>query len=313
MATRKKTESLIMCQGHGSEYLKCSGMQLESNFCKSNSPFNSGRVIYCKDCLNKIYEYYLSQSNSNMQTALFYTLQKVDVPFITELFVRLQEEIKKRNKSGQRLQSVVSIYIGYVNINKAKEKIWTDFSATDVDLSDIDSRIEGREIKKKELEEFTLDWGVQSEEDYVFLEYRFDVYTKDSNLTPTQETLYRQLCLVELAKRRKEIKGDSTKEEQDMMIKLMDKLKISNFEEKKDKTEFDLLMERQIWEVENTEPCEEIDIEMYKDICNINSQWGNEIKRAVQNLIAGTKEYPTIEKIKELKQKMTDSFKKNKE
>lgn len=242
MATRKKTESLIMCQGHGSEYLKCSGMQLESNFCKSNSPFNSGRVIYCKDCLNKIYEYYLSQSNSNMQTALFYTLQKVDVPFITELFVRLQEEIKKRNKSGQRLQSVVSTYIGYVNINKAKEKIWTDFSASDVDLSDIDSRLEGREVKKKELEELELKFGKQDNvEDLYFLIDLFNRYTKGVEfINPQHEDLFVDLCQDRLDMRKikeKRYAGEETYETLDKRVtRKMQMLKLDEFESNKPKT-----------------------------------------------------------------------------
>ena len=117
-----------------------------------------------------------------------------------------------------------------------------------------------------------------------------------AKLTPAQETLYRQLCLVELSKRRKWTAKELTKDEQAMILTLMEKLKISNFNEQKDKSEIDKILEKQIWEIENTEPCELVDKEEYKDFLDIGKNWGQHILRAIRNLIAGTKDYPDVTK-----------------
>lgn len=173
-------------------------------------------------------------------------------------------------------------------------------------MGDVQHLRKSEELVQAEYEKFELDWGRQTTEDYQFLEYRYDVYTDGKVLSPAQETLYRQLCLVELRKRKKEAMadlandknelGDSTKEEQAMILTLMQKLKIDNFAENKDKDETELLIEKQIWEHENKKPCEIVDLDYYKDMCDIKKNWGKQIKRAVVNLITGSKDYPDIEK-----------------
>ena len=85
-------------------------------------------------------------------------------------------------------------------------------------------------------------------------------------------------------------------EEQNMIITLMQKLKIDNFAENKDKSDIDKIIERQIWEVENTEPCEIIDRDYYKDFCDLGKDWGKDILRCVKNLLVGSKDYPDITK-----------------
>ena len=140
-----------------------------------------------------------------------------------------------------------------------------------------------------------LDWGEQPNlEDYQFLEYRYSIYTDGIELSPSQETLYRKLCLAELSARRKESNGESSKEDTEQIMKLMTKLKIDNFEEKKDKTDIERILEKQIWEIENTEPAEMVDKEEYRDYLDIEEDWGKHILRAVKNLIIGSKDYPNI-------------------
>ena len=93
--------------------------------------------------------------------------------------------------------------------------------------------------------------------------------------------------------------GNSGKEEQDMVLKLMKTLKLDNFTQKKEKTLTEQMLEHQIWEIENTEPCECEDLEKYKDFCNIEADWFKYVVSAVKNLIAGTKEYPLIPRKKD--------------
>ena len=95
-------------------------------------------------------------------------------------------------------------------------------------------------MSKAQIEELELNWGYQeSEEDYKFLEYLYDKFTKGIKFENTQqEYLYRDLCLARLEKRKAEqgkIDTDITKI-QGRILTLMNKLKLDEFESTKPKT-----------------------------------------------------------------------------
>ena len=311
MAVKKiENKDLMDCAGKNVDFLQCNIPKPMSDFYDSWSPYNITNIKklnrktnkqefvhktkFCKECLGKIYSKYKEETNSS-EFALFLTCMQANVPFIAEKVESTFAYVTSEAKRGAKVSNIFGTYYNILARETSKHHLWQDFSCTDIDYKDIATHIEKRDITKKEMERFELDWGKQDDtEDYEFLEYRYDVYTSGKEITPAQETLYRQLCLVELAKRRKEVIKDSTKEEQEMILKLMDKLKISNFNEQKDKSEIDRILEKQIWEIENTEPCELVDKEEYKDFLDINKNWGKHILRAVKNLVAGTKDYPDV-------------------
>ena len=313
MAVKKiEYKELIDCAGKNVEFLQCNISKPLSDFFDSWSPYNITNIKklnkktnkqeylcktkYCKECLGKIYTRYKEEFGT-AEKALFYTCQMANIPFIAEKVEATFDYVSSEAKRGSMVKNIFGTYYSNLLKETSKHHLWQDFSCTDIDYKDIASHIEKRDITKKEMERFELDWGKQDDvEDYEFLEYRYDVYTQAKEITPAQETLYRQLCLVELAKRRKELDKDSTKEEQEMILKLMDKLKISNFNEQKDKSEIDRILEKQIWEIENTEPCELVDKKEYEDFLDLGKNWGKHIVRAVTNLVAGTKDYPDISK-----------------
>ena len=289
-----KRENVLYCKGNESPILKCSGQIRESEFYNSWSRWNGNKMLYCKSCVSKIYEWYL-KNNSSIQSALYFTCQVINIPFIKEVYEKVNNRIIEDKKRNRNNTNIIGLYINELFKYKSKKELWRDFSDTDVDFSEINTSLKSRDATKKELEQFELDWGKQPDVlSYRYLDYRYGEYTKDKTLTVAQEALYRQLCLVELAKRRKEENNESTKEEQDMMIKLMDKLKISNFEEKKEKPIEERIVEKQIWEIENTEPAEVVDKEEYKDYLDINKNWGKHILRAVKNIISGDRQYPDV-------------------
>ena len=296
MGTRgRKPENVTLCMGSNAPELQCIGLKKDSEFFSSWSPFHSnGKVPYCKECCNKIFDYYVNETKS-AKAALYYTLMKLDTPFIKEVYEKINERAKYGDSKGNKISIGIGVYMNEIRKYSKNKEIWSDFSATDTDITDIDSKIESREIKQREMDKFLLDWGNQPNiEDYQFLEYRYDVYTEGRELTPSQETLYRKLCLAELSARRKEANQESSKEDTEQIMKLMAKLKIDNFEEKRDKTDIERILERQIWEIENTEPAEMVDKEEYKDYLDIGKDWGKHILRAVKNLLVGSRDYPQI-------------------
>lgn len=273
---------------------------------KANGTFlPEGVIPYCEKCCEDIFNYYLEKTN-DVKEAYRFTCAKLDIPFILKVYdktIEYNESLlkKKRKKDNPQEHMFKNYYMflwGEKSIETDIDK-WSDYSDSDVNYTAIVKS--ESEQSNDDFVRFELDWGKHSLEDYRFLEYRWDFWTKGQSINRSQETLYRQLCLLELRKRKKESieietggVGESTKEEQEMIMKTMDKLKIANFEEVKQKSMVEEMIENQIFETENHEPCEVLDKEYYKDYCDIGKNWGKQILRAVKNLVSGSAEFPNI-------------------
>ena len=87
----RKAENVTLCMGHNTPMLQCIGLKKDSEFFSSWSPFHSnGKVPYCKECCNKMFQYYLDETKS-AKTALYYTLMKIDIPFIKSIYEIVNE------------------------------------------------------------------------------------------------------------------------------------------------------------------------------------------------------------------------------
>ncbi|PNX46261.1 MAG: hypothetical protein BV457_08015, partial [Thermoplasmata archaeon M9B1D] len=195
----------------------------------------------CKDCTQKIFEYYYESSN-DFQKATYYTCQKLDIPFKIDLF----EYVLKQKRSNQDFLNLSKNYMGkYIGeLNKATTKYGTclDFSYSDTGLSEIDTKIEQRDKIEKELESLQVVWGIQdTAEDYIFLQDRFKEYTQGVEfINAYQPDLYRDLCrdrliLRKILEGRYDGSEDLTKV-QNRVSKNAKDLKLDNFEDNKPKT-----------------------------------------------------------------------------
>lgn len=287
----RRTEKVRLCKGHNSPLLNCLGDIRESEFYPSWSKFTDGKVPYCKTCINKIYEYYLQETGSN-KTALYFTLMKLDIPFIEEVY----------NSIAEKKTVTISTYITTLQRRTTCQDIWSDFTATDVNIDQNEVHMQTVDDKKKELDNLEKTWGKQDcIEDYDFLEETFKRYTQGIDFSnPQQEDLYKDLCRDRLLLRKindNRYSGEESLDKvQNRISKTMSILKVDQFEKTKGKTDIEKILEKQIWEIENTEPAEVVDKEEYKDFLNIESEWGNHILRAMKNIISGSKDYPNITK-----------------
>ena len=284
-----KSNKVRLCKGHNAPLLNCIGDVFDTEFYVSWSKFSDGKVPYCKKCLQKIFEYYQNETNSE-KTAAYFTLMKIDIPLIEEIYNNV---VNKKGKFN------LSTYISELQKRDSNKDIWQDFSSTDVDLKDI-SEIKTIAERRKELNDLEKKWGIQdSVEDYDFLEDTFQRYTKGIEfINPQQEDLYKDLCRDRLLLRKindNRYNGEETIDKvQNRISKTMSTLKLDQFEKQKDKSDIEKILEKQIWEIENTEPAEVVDKNEYKDYLNIESEWGNHILRALRNILAGQKDYPNI-------------------
>ena len=286
----KTTEKVRLCKGHNSPLLNCIGDVRESEFFNSWSKFSDGKVFYCKNCVQKIYQYFLDETKSE-KSATYFTLMKIDIPFIEEVY---QKAINKKT------QYSVGTYIAELHKSTQNKDIWGDSSLSNIDLSNTESIVKTVENKKIELSNLEKIWGRQdSVEDYDFLEETFKRYTKGIEFSnPQQEDLYKDLCRDRLLLRKindNRYNGEETLDKvQNRISKTMSTLKVDQFEKQKDKSDIEKILEKQIWEIENTEPAEVVDKNEYKDFLNIESEWGNHILRAMKNILSGSKDYPNI-------------------
>ena len=220
-----------LCKGHNAPLLKCVGDVIETEFYNSWSNFSDGKVPYCKKCLQKIFEYYKNETNSE-KTAAYFTLMKIDTPLIEEIFDSVV------NKKGS---FNLSTYMTELQKRDSNKDIWQDFSGTDVELKDI-SEVETIAERKKELKALEKKWGIQDcIEDYDFLEETFNRYTQGVEFVNSQqEDLYKDLCRDRLLLRKindNRYNGDESIDKvQNRISKTMSTLKLDQFESNRPKT-----------------------------------------------------------------------------
>ena len=220
-----------LCKGHNAPLLKCVGDVIETEFYNSWSNFSDGKVPYCKKCLQKIFEYYKNETNSE-KTAAYFTLMKIDTPLIEEIFDSVV------NKKGS---FNLSTYMAELQKRDSNKDIWQDFSGTDVELKDI-SEVKTIAERKKEINALEKKWGIQDcIEDYDFLEETFNRYTQGVEfINSQQEDLYKDLCRDRLLLRKindNRYNGDETIDKvQNRISKTMSTLKLDQFESNRPKT-----------------------------------------------------------------------------
>ena len=227
-----RKENIRMCSGYNAPLLNCLGEVKESDFYNTWSKFTNGKTLYCKKCIDKMYNYYLQETGS-AKSALYFTLMKIDIPFLEDVYNSVVD------KKGENFN--ISFYINAINAKQSNKEIWTDFSVSD-ELKDTDRTIKSVAEKRQELNTLEKKWGIQdSEEDYEFLEETFKRYTNDVEfINSQQEDLYKDLCRDRLLLRKindNRYGGEETIDKvQNRISKTMSTLKLDQFESNKPKT-----------------------------------------------------------------------------
>lgn len=260
-----------------------------------------GVIPYCADCCEEIVRENLTKVNS-LESAMWLTCAKLDVPFIRKVFEKVEEQKSKyQQKSGKKDSeyTLFKYYYDYLWGSKSMGTaidVWIDFSNTDVSMGEISSLKKSEEALNREIEKLELDWGVQGDiEDYKFLVYNFDKYTKDvGEMTPQQEDLYRDLCLARLEKRKieeKKLDGDLTKV-QNRILNLMHKLNLDRFEDNQPKTLSEEFLFDKIRMVEQTMPADFYkDKNLYKDMTKKRKLMTDLVYRPLANTLTGSRDF----------------------
>ena len=294
----RKEENVTLCMGHNTPMLQCIGLKKDSEFFSSWSPFHSnGKVPYCKECCNKMFQYYLDETKS-AKTALYYTLMKIDIPFIKSIYEIVNDRSLSGDKNGKRTPINVGTYVNELRRYSKNKEIWSDFSATDVDITEVDAKIQTAEIKQKEMKQWEIDWGIQDEVcDYEFLNDTFNRYTKGVEfVNPQQEDLYRDLCRDRLLLRKindNRYNGDETIDKvQNRISKTMATLKVDQFESNKPKTASEQSFFAKIAQIEQTKPADLYkEPKKYKDFNKLRQYEEDMVLRPLLNTLCGHRDF----------------------
>lgn len=288
MAVKAKPKSVVMgyCVNDSREYP--SDRFYEH---KNIELFPKGLVPYCKDCCNAMLKYYLKKTGT-LEASMWYVCARLDIPFIKRVFETVQDRNKDINKF---LDNYYAYLWGCHSMKKALDT-WESFADSDVDFKEISGVTKSDEGIKAQIEELELNWGYQeSEEDYKFLIYMYDKYTKNVAIeNPQQDDLYRDLCLARLEKRKAEqgkIDTDITKI-QSRILTLMNKLKLDEFESTKPKTVSEQLIFAKIAQIEQTKPADLYkEPNKYKDYSKLRKYMKDLVLRPALNTLIGNKDF----------------------
>ncbi len=299
MAKQVKLLKTAVCIAHQREY------PIEKFYLKlmEDEFLPTYAIPYCEDCCEEMVRYYLERTGS-IESAMWFTCAKLDIPFIRQVFEAMMDEKdkyqKKYNKTTDKNFKFFKYYYKYLwgdgtSLQKAGVR-WECFLDTDVALNEITTDTNTQRQVREKIEQLKLDWGEQdSIDDYKFLVYNYKKYTKGLDVnTPQQEDLYRDLCLARLEKRKVEehqIDGDLTKI-QTRILTLMKKLNIDNFVDDKPKSLSEQLIFQKIAMIEEHEPADFYkDPKRWEDTTRRRKYYKDMVLRPTLNAIAGTRDF----------------------
>ena len=313
-----KYEDLMDCDGKNVEFLQCNISKPVSAFYDSWSPYNITNIKklnkktnkqeflcktkYCKSCLDKIYQHYRTEKMT-AEESLFHTCALANLPFIAEKVEATFAFVTNEAKRGAIVKNIFGTYYSILARETSKHSEWEDFSCTNIDYKDIATHIEKRDIQKKDMEQLELDWGKQSDiENYSLLDYWFEELVEGRTVTKAEELLYRDLCLARLSKRKIEQYNPEAKGENEDVSKvqtqinnLMKLLKIDNFQEKKQESLVERMLESRIAIVEKEKPAFHYqDLKKNEDFLGRGKYFYDHIYRPFKNVLKGSKVYNIV-------------------
>lgn len=272
----------------------CSSVKAKSQFYPN--PVLAGEYLpYCKSCAGAKYREAAKLTGSKW-AALWAVCMEMGVPLIRERFNVLKQQYDEDDTKSTK-NTPFATYLDLLQDARVKYRGVFD---SDMQLSDfIQISDTSDDIAEEDMEEkrkyWNKVWGSGYDADQCArLDDYFEMYTTDiPEMDAGMMLRYRDLCKAELRK----FEGDDSKEVTDEILKLMKLLKVDKFDSQ-EKSDTDRFIDRLIWKIEETEPAEEEDEAKYRDVAGFEASFNN-IMRCMQNLLAGTKNYPNIPKSEE--------------
>lgn len=263
------------------------------------SPMSSGQFLpICKLCCKEKLKAYTKITGSE-SAAFWLVLSELGVPFIKEVWDNFQAFKATATPSTD----LIMAYLRALSESGIKVD---GFWQSDVMLDMLMDSAVDRDVEKDglDLQKEVRVWGKFLDKDgkidqtaYEYLNAKMEEYTGSLSLTrPAQINRYRDLCKAELRKIRLEEDPEATQKDisaaTNEILTLMKLLKIDNFQSDS-RTDVEKTLEYQMAIMEKTKPCEDEDVNKYRDFCGFYNL-EQSLMRPLRNLVAGTKDYPSL-------------------
>lgn len=296
MATTKKKQPIP--SGH--YCLQCQTFK-ELEYYHKN-PMTGKRLPYCKSCLEYKYKTLIRQTGKE-EIALWCMLAELGIPFLRLVWDSTYKFLNGSFENTRKPSALLAYLKFYEEASPGCKGFWeSDIMLTEFTENEEEESKQMAKPPKMNLlnqkniwGEYKLDNGKLNIEAYEFLNKTFDDYTRDiPEMDANLINRYRDLCKAEWRLRKANEIGDGGEisKAQDALTKQLTLLKLNDFTTNK-KSDVEKFIERRIWEIENTKPAECEDLEIYKDFSGFQKPF-EDIMRCVQNLVAGTREYPKV-------------------
>lgn len=260
----------------------------KGNFAKVRSPLyssNDGYLHICDHCLAELYQYYLCKLGTE-EEAIRRVCMKLDIYY--------SDKIIKMLHGNEITQSPIKCYISRTNLSQFKSVSYDDTIEEEKtndcinNNDDLDCQFDIQITK-----ELISEWGAGfAPEEYQSLSSHYKMLTqKIDNIDFVQETLIRELCIIQVQKSR--AMKDHNMDRYEKLAKLYQstlsntKLKINGEQFSEDKDAFGIWIAK----VENYCPSEYYkDKKKYRDFFGIGEYCERYIYRPLKNLLTGSRE-----------------------
>lgn len=251
----KTTKEKIECFNCRKEYV-------ETNYYNTFSKFYTGKLPYCKQCVEKFYqEYYNKYINEGCLTPERNAVKRLCMAFDIYYKENIFNSVMNKVKQGDINISPMMEYIKQIQLIQYKNKSY-DNTIDDEEKEEFVANISNVIADNIEVDEKTINFfGVGfSNEDYIFLKREYDDWTaRHECKTKTQEEIFKDICFNRLQNLKALQKGEDTKDITASFQKMLDSGKLqpkqNSGDAMADNQTFGTLIDK--WE--NTRPIPDID------------------------------------------------------
>lgn len=256
----RTTKEKCTCFYCGKEYV-------DTNYYKSCSSFfnNIGKIPYCKQCIERFYQYYYDKyTNEGCLTPEANAVKRLcmafDIYYNQKAFYDAINNAKKRSMNI----SPMGAYMKMIQLQQFKGKTY-DVTVSDMEKEDFVASItsgisESRKIDEKTIKFFGVGF---TDEDYDFLQEQYNDWTARHECnTKAQEEVFKRICFKQLEILKATRMGEDTKDLDATFQKLLDTAKLQPKQNSGDTTADNQTFGTLIDKWENTRPLPEIDEEL---------------------------------------------------
>lgn len=253
----------------------CGNEQVETNYYNTNSEFyvNIGKVPYCKQCIEKFYQFYFNKYKDEgcptpERKAVKRLCMAFDIYYREDTF----NSCLKKSKDGDMNISPMSQYMKVIQLyqyNRNKETYENTITKEEEFVPVISKPVNPQEEFIADDVTINFFGSGFNNEDYRFLKREYEDWTaRHECKTKSQEEIFKDICFNRLQNLKALQKGEDTKDITASFQKLLDSGKLQPKQNSGDTTADNQTFGTLIDKWENTRPLPEIDEEL-KDVDKI--------------------------------------------